>query len=215
MKIKNARYISKNNQINQKFYFAHSCTKLQVNRIYNSPFTVSQCWSLFSEGFSRLKASWNRSIKIVYDLPWPTQRSLIVPISEQTHMKNLLMMRMVSFVNKLQQWKKPVLRQLINLTLRNTCTITGRNLRGILLLTSKSRVEYLTVEDAKNIQYHQLNEDDWWRVPVIKDVLMIRPGELELPEGWSMEEMSELLEEACTSWCIFSIVDMYTLHKQP
>ena len=199
MKIKNARYISKNNQINQKFYFAHSCTKLQVNRIYNSPFTVSQCWSLFSEGFSRLKASWNRSIKIVYDLPWPTQRSLIEPISEQTHMKNLLRMRISSFVNKVKVSKKAVLRQLFNLTMRNTGTVTGRNLRGILIQMSKSRVEDMTIEDAKNIQYHLLTQDDVWQVLVVKDILMIRLGEMELPKGWSMEEMSELLEEACTS----------------
>ena len=199
MRIKNARYISKNNQINQEFYFAHSCTKMKVNHIYNSHFTGSQCWNLFSEGCSRLEASWNRSIKIVYDLPWPTHRSLMVPISEYTHMKTLLMMRMISFVNKLHESKKPVLRQLIDLTRRNTRTVTGRNLRGILLLTPKSRVEDLTVEDAKNIQYHPLTEDDRWRVPVIKDILMIRSGELKMPEGWSMVELSELLEEACTS----------------
>ena len=106
---------------------------------------------------------------------------------------------MTSFVNKVKVSKKAVLRQLFNLTMRNTGTVTGRNLRGILIQMSKSRVEDMTIEDAKNIQYHLLTQDDVWQVLVVKDILMIRLGEMELPKGWSMEEMSELLEEACTS----------------
>jgi hypothetical protein len=199
MCIKNARYIQQNYQINKQFYFAHSSTKMLLNNIYNSHFTGSQCWDLFSEGSSRLEASWNRSIKIVNDLPWPTHRNMMVPISETAHMKSLLMTRMISFVNKLKVSKKPVLQQLINLTMRNTRSITGRNLRGILLLSSKSRVEDLTVSDVKEIQYHPISEGEMWRVPVIKEMLEMKSGEMEIPAGWSIEEMEEMLLEACTS----------------
>ena len=199
MQIKNARYISKNNQINQEFYFAHSSTKTLVNNIYNSHFTGSQCWDLFSEGSSRLEASWNRSIKIVHDLPWPTHRNLMVPISETSHMKSLLMTRMITFVHKLRVSKKPVLQQMINLTMRNTRSVTGRNLRGILLLSSKSQVEDLTVNDIKEIKYHPISEGDMWRVPLIKEMLQMKSGEIEFPTGWSIKEMGEMLLEACTS----------------
>ena len=199
MRIKNARYIDKNNQINQEFYFAHCSTKTLVNEIYNSHFTGSQCWDLFSEGSSRLEASWNRSIKIVHDLPWPTHRNLMVPISETTHMKSLLMTRLITFVSKLKESKKPVLRQLINMTMKNTRSVTGRNLRGILLLSSKSRIENLTVSDVKAIKYHPVSDEDMWRLPIIKEMLQMKSGEMEIPIGWSMEEMEEVLLEACTS----------------
>ena len=43
-KIKNARYIEKNNSIMQEFYFAKPETKVEVNRIYNNHFTGSQLW---------------------------------------------------------------------------------------------------------------------------------------------------------------------------
>ena len=36
--VKRARYIQKNNEINQEFYFAHPRTKFHLNCIYNSHF---------------------------------------------------------------------------------------------------------------------------------------------------------------------------------
>ena len=55
---------------------------------------------------------------------------------------------MTSFVNKVKVSKKAVLRQLFNLTMRNTGTVTGRNLRGILIQMSKSRVEEYPVSST-------------------------------------------------------------------
>ena len=199
MRVKNARYIAKKNQLNQEFYFAHSSTKMDLNSIYNSHFTGSQCWDLFSTGAAKLEASWNRSIKIVHQLPWPTHRRLMTPISQKTHMKTLIMIRMMRFVEKLKTSEKPVLRQLLRLTLKNTQSVTGRNMRGILLMTKKSRVEDLTEEDARNIQYHSLDDTEQWRIVTIKEVLEIKSGEREIPEEWSWQELNDVLAVACTS----------------
>ena len=195
MLVKNARYIAKNKQLNQEFYVAHSRTKTELNSIYNYHFTGSQCWDIFSAGSSKLEASWNRSIKIVHKLPWQTHRRLMTPISEKTHMKILIMTRMMGFVKKLEMSKKQVLRQLIRLTMTNTQSVTGRNLRGILLLTPKSRVEDLDEDDVKNIQYHRLDDTEEWRVVTIKEVLEMQSGERELPEDWSWPELEDLLSK--------------------
>ena len=199
LSVKNARYIAKNNQLNQEFYFAHTKTKMDLNSIYNSHFTGSQCWDIFSAGSKKIEASWNRSIKIVHKLPWQTHRRLMTPISEKTHMKTLLMTRLMRFVKKLETSKKPVLRQLIRLTKNNTMSVTGKNLRGILLLTQKSRVNDLEEEDVKNIKYHHLEETEMWRMTVINEVLQIKSGERELPDEWSWQELEDVLELACTS----------------
>jgi hypothetical protein len=114
-------------------------------------------------------------------------------------MKTLLMTRMVRFVEKLKMSKKPVLRQLLRLTMNNTKSVTGRNLRGIMLLTSKTKVEDLTEEDAKMIEYHPLSESEQWRVSIIKEVLEIKCGEVDLPERLTWEELEDMLEEACCS----------------
>ena len=173
--------------------------KMKLNNIYNSHFTGSQCWDIFSDGSSKLEASWNRSVKIVHNLPWSTHRNLIVPISQKPHMKTLLMMRMMRFVNKLAISKKPVLRQLLRLTMNNTQSVTGRNLRGILLETSKARVEDITEDDIRMIGYHPLDESEQWRIAIIKEVMEIRSGEAILPEGWTWGELETVLEDACTT----------------
>ena len=66
--------------------------------------------------------------------------------------------------------EKPVLRQLIRLTMNNTQSVTGRNLTGIMLLTQKSRVQDLTEEDVKNlflfvlVLYFPTNIDKYYRI---------------------------------------------------
>ena len=87
------------------------------------------------------------------------------------------MTRMMRFVKSLEKSKKLVLRQLIRITMTNTQSITGRNLRGILLLTKKSRVQDLEEEDVKQIQYHHLEETEQWRIVIIKEVLEMKSGE--------------------------------------
>ena len=109
------------------------------------------------------------------------------------------MTRMMRFVKSLEKSKKLVLRQLIRITMTNTQSITGRNLRGILLLTKKSRVQDLEEEDVKQLQYHHLEETEQWRIVIIKEVLEMKSGEREVPEDWSWQELEVVLEVACTS----------------
>ena len=40
-KIKRAKYINRNNELNQEFYFAHPETKFKLNSIYNMSFSGS------------------------------------------------------------------------------------------------------------------------------------------------------------------------------
>ena len=48
IKEKRARYISKNNEICQEFFFAHPRTKFKINQIWNSHWSGSVLWDLFS-----------------------------------------------------------------------------------------------------------------------------------------------------------------------
>ena len=57
----------------------------------------------------------------------------------------------------------------------------------------------LEEEDVKNIKYHHLEETEMWRMTVINEVLQIKSGERELPDEWSLQELEDILELACTS----------------
>ena len=48
IQIKRARYIQKNIGINQEFKFAHPNTRFHLNTIYNSHFSGSSLWDVFS-----------------------------------------------------------------------------------------------------------------------------------------------------------------------
>ena len=46
-------------------------------------------------------------------------------------------------------------------------------------------------------------EPEQWRIVSITEVLQMRAGELELPDGWRKEEMQEILEAAYCSWYFY------------
>ena len=75
--IKRATFVNKNIELNQEFYFANPKTKFKINQIYNSHFTGSPLWNLFSAENLRFDSSYNRSVKIMFDLPYATHCHLM------------------------------------------------------------------------------------------------------------------------------------------
>ena len=82
MEHKMASYIDKNCSINQEFQFAHPTSKILLNTIYNGHFSGSQIWNLFSKGAVKFESTYNRSVKIMAELPYQTHRYFIEPVSE-------------------------------------------------------------------------------------------------------------------------------------
>ena len=46
--VKRAEYIQKNNDLTQEFFFAHPDSKFEINMIFNSHFSGSSMWNIFS-----------------------------------------------------------------------------------------------------------------------------------------------------------------------
>ena len=86
MKQKQAMYIEKNCTINQEFSFAHPSSRFLVKRIYNCHFSGCQLWNLFSKVADKFYSTFNRSVKVMADLPFGTHRNLIEAVSGQQHM---------------------------------------------------------------------------------------------------------------------------------
>ena len=97
------------------------------------------------------------------DLPY-----LIEPLSGQQHMSITVTRNFLSFINKIKQSAKPVLRQLYNIAKNYVRTITGSNLRNILLQTGLSSVDDLHQGTVKQIKYEEIREMDKWRIPIIQ-----------------------------------------------
>ena len=85
IRIKVAKYASKNIELNQEFYFSHPRTKIEINKIWNTHFTGSPLWNLFSEGALKVESCYNKSMKHMMNLPYATHRFLIEPLSNERH----------------------------------------------------------------------------------------------------------------------------------
>ena len=140
LKTKTAQYIDKNCTINQEFCYHHPITKFTLNKIYKCHFTGSQIWNISSEGAEKFYSSYNRSIKMMAGLPLATHRNLIEPLSGVKHMSSILIKNFWSFITKVKQSNKYVLRQMYEIAQSDVRTVTGSNLRNILLLTDMARV---------------------------------------------------------------------------
>ena len=148
VKNKRAAYISKNNDIIQEFHFAHPSTTAQLNKIQNSHFYGSVLWNLSSREVEQLEKSWNISVRRMFNLPRETHCYLIEPISGQAHAKTSMARRFLSFIQSIRASKKQALRNLLRVVEFDTRSVTGRNLRTILLETSVLDVRSLKPADV-------------------------------------------------------------------
>ena len=197
IKIKSATFINKNNSLNQEFYFAHPATKIQVNRIHNSHFTGSQIWKFGSCELLKFESVYNKSIKIIYDLPWETHRFFLEPLSGFPHISRILVRRYMSFIESVRNSKKLALRQLFMAIKDDTRLTTGWNLRYMMTKTGTNRIDDLNHKNV-DFDYHLVKKDDEWKIGVVKELIDVKQGELGV-EGFNPTEISEILQFVCTS----------------
>ena len=73
-----------------------------------------------------LEATFNRNIKITYDLPYPTHRNLLPVISNMKPLRITLAKRLLTFRDSIKKSDKRVLRQMLSLVESDARTVTGR-----------------------------------------------------------------------------------------
>ena len=103
----------------------------------------------------------------------------------------------LNFIKQVRNSPKQVLRQLYSVTKNDVRSTTGSNLRNILLLTDLSNIDDLQPSTVSKIKYKDMLDRDKWRIPLIKEVMDMKYCNT-FPEGWTQEEMDEILEIACT-----------------
>ena len=51
---------------------------------------------------------------------------------------------------------------------------------------------------VQQIRYKEIKDEDMWRIPIIQEALDMKYGDINPPDGWTTEELDEILEFACT-----------------
>ena len=194
---KRAAYIDKNNDILQEFHFAHPRTTSEVNKIHNTHFYGSVLWNLSAKEVVKLEKTWNVSIRRMFSLPRETHCYLIEEVSDQVHIKTLMAKRFLNFINSIRKSRKYALRSLLRVIEFDTLSVTGRNLRQIMLQTDVQDVKMLKPIDVKT-KYRNVPENEKYRVGFIKEIVDVRNNQL-VVEGFGDDELETILQHLCVS----------------
>ena len=148
---KRATYINKVNELTQEFYFAHPMTKIRINNIFNSHFYGSALWDLFGIEALRLEKSWNVSQRIMLGNPRNSHRYFIEPLSETKHITFSLFKRYIKFIDSIESSSKSVLRKMLFIVRRDCRSNTGQNLRKLMKIADKTRIDDLKKGDVDDL----------------------------------------------------------------
>ena len=173
---------------------------MMINSVYNGHFTGSEIWELFSKESTMFESTYNRSIKISSQLPYETHRYFMEPLSSQIHLKRQLIRKYLCFIERLKVSTKSVLKDLLDITKYDVRTVTGSNMRNILMLTNKTSIDDLKPSDVESMCYHPVPENEHWRVNAVMEIQDLLHGDsLSSPEGWNRGELKCVLNHMCTS----------------
>ena len=110
------------------------------------------------------------------DVPLNTHRRLIEPLSECNHVKKVHVKRFIGFLGQIEKCPKVVVSQLLIHVKQDVRS----NSKKIMLLSGKTRVEEVDQSDATKLKYHQLNDDEEWKVVTNKELIDVKYGRKEL-----------------------------------
>ena len=197
VKNKRAAFINKTNNILQEFHFAHPKSRAKMIQVYNNHFYGSVLWNLGSKEVNRLEKSWNVAIRRVFNLPRESHCYLIEGVSDDPHVRTVLTRRFLSFIQSIRSSKKTALREVLRVVEYDTRSVTGRNLRNILLKTNQDDVRNLKPSDYR-AKYRDIPVNEDYRVGLIKEIVEIKNQQLEV-DGFNDDELDYILHHVCVS----------------
>ena len=139
-------------------------------------------------------STFNKSVKIMFDLPWGTHRYFVEPLTGDAHLSRMLVKRYLSFIEMLETSKKTPLKTLLSIAKRDVRSITGSNLRRIMILSGRKSIDDLKDVD---IPYHPVPPNEAWMIGFVRELLDQHHGGLEVP-GLLQTELDYILDYLCT-----------------
>ena len=197
--MKKGMYIQRNCELSQEFHFCHPMSKYKINQIYNSSFTGSPLWDLFSDSSKSLEKTFNISVRKMFDLPKETHCYLLEPITERKHLKFVLLKRLINFKKQVMNCDKNLLKTMFQICEHDSRSITGSNLRKLMLLCDKSSISDIHSSDIDILSYREIPQEEAWRIETIKELIEIKTDPDNLLPNFPKEEIEEILSLLCVS----------------
>ena len=134
----------------------------------------------------------------MFDLPYATHRWIIEPVSDSTHVRRFLINRFLNFTKQIRKSSKFVTNMILRTIQYDVKSVTGYNLRRIMLETGKTTIDQLNNVGINSIEYQPVRNEDKWKISVIKECIDVKFGRLEI-DGFSFEELEEISSHLCVS----------------
>ena len=106
-------FISTNYNLNHEFDFCMPEVRLRMLKLYNMHFTNCRLWSFQSEHFDKLCRSYNKNLKIIYNLPYNCHNWIIEEITGGKHARQQMMSCYVKVVESLYNHESPAVSSLL------------------------------------------------------------------------------------------------------
>ena len=159
----------------------------------------SSCWDLFSPECQAIYTAWNVAVRQILRLERKTHRFLIEPLSQNLHMRTMLLSRFAKFYNCLQNSKKMTVRFLAKMNESDNRTILGKTLH---LLLQDCKIDDLCCLNATKVKSHCVywpqQDQLMWQVDIAMKLMFSRENRLEVP-GFSKQEIDEIFNHVHTS----------------
>ena len=134
----------------------------------------------------------------MFGLPRETHQYFVEAVSGRPHLKTMLIERFLNFISQIRKSKKNALRNVLKIVQYDTRSITGSNLREILLMTEKNNISELDKEDGKSITYKEVPEEELWRIESLKELIDVRWGRSVL-SGFTEKEIEHMIHFVSTN----------------
>ena len=134
----------------------------------------------------------------MWNIPRETHRFFIEPLSEQKHLKFILLKRFLRFIKQIEKSSKKAIKSLLSICKNDCRSITGKNMRKIMLMCDKGNINSLEENDIDSLKYFPIPETETWRLGLLKELLEARSSNTEI-KGFTETEITDLIELVCVS----------------
>ena len=110
-------------------------------------------------------------MKIMWDLPRETHRYFIEYLSNQKHLKFILIKRFLRFLQQIEKSSKSAIKSLLSICKYDCRSTTGKNLRQLMLMCEKNTIDSIEENDFDCIEYFPVPEGETWRIGLLGELL--------------------------------------------
>ena len=196
---KRRKFIGKVHSLLQEFGFLDHDRVFDVVNIYATSFYGSNLWLFSGSSIEKLLTSWNKMVRLVWNLTNTTHRYFIEEVSKKQHLKASLYSRYLVFIKDLINSKKKCVASLAHRFCEDQGSMTKKNLNSIEKDSNCSDILSLNPKFvASQVKYAPVPENQIWRINFLEELLKVRSNELHL-DGFSRKEIEAMLSLIATS----------------